>query len=1234
MSKLPPKPEGALWTDEQWQAIMTRGQNTLVSAAAGSGKTAVLVERIIQQLMSETDPVDVDRLLVVTFTNAAAAEMRQRIGEALEEALASQPENLHLRRQLSLLNRASISTLHSFCMDVLRTYYYKIGLDPGFRILDDTEAALLREEIIEEVFEENYSKPDNEAFFKLVDAYSGDRSDFQLQQLVEKLYDFSRSHPWPNAWLDDVVKQYEFAAKLDNFSIPWVQALLDTIQQELTMNLSLLREAEKLIISPGGPKKYHEAVSSDKEQLQRLLDVANDWEQLYLGFQTLDFPSLKRITKKDDVVPQLKDTVQQLRNTAKSNIQELQSKFFARPLHEYMYDLAEMAPLVKTLVRLVKTFAERFYALKKEKAVLDYSDLEHNCLQILLDEHATRDELIPSEVALNYQATFSEVLVDEYQDTNFVQETIVQLVSKENNLFMVGDVKQSIYRFRLAEPSLFLQKYKDFSKTGNEHGLRIDLAQNFRSREEVLHGTNFIFRQIMNESIGELDYDDAAELKPGFPYPESENSEMEFILLDREAEEEEELPEEVEDAAREELEVRFIANKIKQLIGKESGTPTLVYDKKLKRMRPVTYRDIVILMRSTSTSASLVMEELKKHGIPAYVEMSTGYFEATEIATMLSLLQVIDNPDQDIPLAAVLRSPIVGLTEEELAKIRIANQTGSYFQALQTYLEQFEDKLADTLRQFYENMMKWRTTARQGAVSELIWQLYRDTHYYDFVGGLPGGVQRQANLRALYDRARQYEKTSFRGLFRFLRFIERMKEKGKDLGTARALGEQEDVVRLMTIHSSKGLEFPIVFLAGLSKQFNKKDVNASVLFHKEYGVGMKYVDTEKRLSYPTLLQRAMKEQMQDEMLAEEMRILYVAMTRAREKLYLIATVKGLEKEVQKWNHHLTNLDWLLSDATRRTSSCYLDWIGPALIRHRQSEQLRAFYEEKEVRASHVYSDESRWKVTCIHARDLMIEEDDKERDDREKLARIKAGLKVDVINDGGKDRVYAQLNWTYPHEKLTKVKAKQTVTELKRQHEVIDEQSDQLYGNQFRHPAEQRPRFLQKSKMTAAERGTAMHTFMQHMPFQHVTPEQLQLTLDKLVRKEILTEEQARAIDLTLVAQLTETALFQRIQSAQQTHREIPFAYTVPPFEGSEEKVIIQGVIDLVLEEEDGLVIVDYKTDAITGRFPSFEDAKPTLKNRYEIQLNLYEQALERIWNQRVKAKFLYFFDGSHVLEL
>ncbi len=1232
MNRLPPKPKDAQWTDEQWKAIMARGQTTLVAAAAGSGKTAVLVERIIQQLLSEEDPVDVDRLLVVTFTNAAAAEMRQRIGEALEEALAAQPENLHLRRQLSLLNRAQISTLHAFCIDVLRTHYYKIGLDPGFRILDDTEAALLREEIMEEIFEENYSRPDNEDFFKLVDAYSSDRSDVQLQRLVEKLYDYSRSHPWPNEWLEHVVRQYDVPPETEHSNIPWIAALLEAIQEELKRNLLLLEQAEQLIQAPGGPKKYSEAAASDKQQLQRLFEASRDWERLYEAFQHIDFPALKRITKKDDVIPELKESVQQLRKTAKENIEAIQKKFFERPLKEHMEDQRKIAPFIKTLVQLVQRFAERFDALKKEKASLDYSDLEHNCLQILLDSKSTPEQIIPSEAALEYKEKFREVLVDEYQDTNFVQETIIQLVSKDNNLFMVGDVKQSIYRFRLADPSLFLQKYKLFSSSGNERGLRIDLAKNFRSREEVLLGTNFIFRQIMNETIGEMDYDEAAELKPGFPYPETENAEAELILIDQEAEDGEELPAEVDEAEREELEARFIANKIKELIGRENGRPAFVYDKKLKRMRPAAYRDIVILMRSTSHSAGLVMEELKKHGIPAYIEMSTGYFEATEIATMLSLLQIIDNPDQDIPLASVLRSPIVGLNEEELAKIRIADKSGSYFQAMQTYMEQQDDALAEKLWRFYEKIKNWRTAARQRAVSELIWQLYRDTNYYDFVGGLPGGVQRQANLRALYDRARQYEKTSFRGLFRFLRFIDRMLEKGKDLGTARALSEQEDVVRLMTIHSSKGLEFPIVFLAGLSKPFNKKDLHASALFHKTYGVGLKYVDPEKRVSHPTLLLHGMKQKLQDELLAEEMRILYVAMTRAREKLYLLASVKEAEKEIQKWQIHLNNEDWLLFDFARRSSNSYLDWIGPALIRHRDSGRLRDFFEEKDVRASSVHADPSKWKINYFHARDLTIEDGEKQLEDAEKLERLRNGEKVE-IDDKDKERVYRQLSWSYKRKRLTETKAKQTVTELKRQREIIDEASEQAYAKSFQHPAEERPRFLQKTKLNAAERGIAMHTFMQHMPFHAVSEEQLRETLNQLVLDEILTEEQAEAIDLSLIAGFAETELFARIRQARRVYREIPFTYAMPA-DGSEEKAIIQGVIDLVFEEADGFVIVDYKTDAIRGRFSSFEQAAPVLKKRYEVQLDFYEQAIRGIWKKHVKEKYLYFFDGNYILEM
>lgn len=1233
MMNLPPKPKDALWTDEQWQAIMVRNENTLVSAAAGSGKTAVLVERIIQQLIDQNDPVDVDRLLVVTFTNAAAAEMRQRIGEALENALSSQPGNLHLRRQLSLLNRASISTLHAFCIEVLRTYYYKLGLDPGFRILDKTEAILMRDEIIDELFEEHYSDPENEAFFKLVDTYSGDRSDVELQYLIERLYDFSRSHPWPNVWLNEIVNQYDIAEETSYADIEWVHDLFTELKKELYETATLLDKAEQLLLRPGSPTPYAKTIKSDKNQLDMLIAAGDDWNTLYEVFQTISFPSIGRVTKKDDVDETLKNLVKDLRDAAKENVQSLKKNFFSRPLQDYMQDMVKLAPLMKTLIELVQSFGERFTLAKREKSAFDFSDLEHYCLQILLAEDATADNIIPSEAAHYYKDKFLEVLVDEYQDTNLVQETIIQLVASKDNLFMVGDVKQSIYRFRLAEPTLFLKKYKNFSEVGNEQGLRIDLAQNFRSREEVLFATNFIFRQIMDESIGELDYDEAAELKHGFPYPESTSSQAELLLIDRTEEEERDIPDDVIEAAKEELEARLIAEKIKQLIGRDGEEPSLVYDKNLKRMRPITYRDIVILMRSTSNTGGMVMEELKKHAIPAYIEMSKGYFEATEITTMMSLLHIIDNPDQDIPLASVLRSPIVGLTEEELATIRITNRNVSYFEALQGYLAENEhNELAKKLQRFYKKLTIWRTEARQGALSELIWQLYRDTNYYEFVGGLPGGVQRQANLRALYDRARQYEKTSFRGLFRFLRFIERMQERGQDLGTARALGEQEDVVRLMTIHSSKGLEFPVVFLAGLAKEFNLKDLNKQVLLHKNYGIGTKFVDVEQRISYPTLLQLGIRHQMEKESLAEEMRVLYVGMTRAREKLYLIGTVKEAEKQIQKWQVHLDHTEWLLTDYVRRKGRTYLDWIGPALIRHQDGQLLRDYLEEKDVRFLDVYSDPSTWRVEVIHANELTLEETEKEYADSEKLERLRAGKPIHV-ESGEKERVAAQLSWTYERQRLTELKAKQTVTELKRQREVIDEQSEQSYAS-FQNLAEERPRFLQRTKMTAAERGTALHTFMQHLPFEDVSLDSLENKLAQLVNDEILTEEQAAAIDLSLIHAFTKTPLFTRLKEAEKTFREIPFTFAVPALENSEEKVIVQGVIDLVLEEEDGLVLIDYKTDAITERYSSFEAAKPILLNRYRVQLDLYEQAIEHIWKKRVKEKYLYFFDGSHLLTL
>ena len=606
-----------------------------------------------------------------------------------------------------------------------------------------------------------------------------------------------------------------------------------------------------------------------------------------------------------------------------------------------------MQPLIETLTQLVQAFSDRFTEMKEEKGLVDFADLEHYCLDILLDPFAKKEGIMaPSEAAIAYQQQFKEVLVDEYQDVNMVQEAIVQLVTKEGestgNLFMVGDVKQSIYRFRLAEPNLFLSKYNRFTNDGEESGLKIDLARNFRSRKEVLDGTNYLFKQIMGVNVGEIEYNEAAELVKGASYPEEEPFPIELLLVDLEKEERDEHEEDNSDEdqaifdanelEQSQLEARVMAKKIKSMITERVP----IFNPKTGTSRPVIYRDIVILLRSM-TWAPQIMEEFKQQGIPVYANLSTGYFQATEINIMMSLLKVIDNPYQDIPLASVLRSPIVDLNEEELATIRIHNRKGKFFDAVLSFSRQKpsgeSERIYDKVKPFLNRLEEWRSMARQGSLSALIWQLYRDTHFYDFAGGLPGGKQRQANLRALYDRARQYEATSFRGLFRFLRFIERMQERGDDLGAARALGEQEDVVRVMTIHSSKGLEFPVVFVAGLGRNFNMMDLRKSYLLDKEFGFAAKYVNVDKRITYPSLPQLAFKRKKKMEMLAEEMRVLYVALTRAKEKLYLLASVKSLQKKLDKWSHTLDHKEWLLSDYERAAANSYLDWVGPSLVRH-------------------------------------------------------------------------------------------------------------------------------------------------------------------------------------------------------------------------------------------------------------------------------------------------------------
>lgn len=1223
------KPQDSQWTDEQWKAITESDRDILVAAAAGSGKTAVLVERIIKKIV--TGKQDVDRLLVVTFTNASAQEMKKRIGEALEKELSSHEDSYHLRKQLTLLNRASISTLHSFCLQVIRSYYFMITLDPGFRIANETEIELLKEEVLGDLLEEQYGTEHNDLFFELVDMYTNDRSDNDIQTMILRLLLESRAHPSPNAWLDQLVSMYDVEGKTIE-DLPYTKTLLNDTRITLQGAYDCIKKALLLTTLPDGPVPRASVFEGDQLVIQALIDAAShSWTETYELMQQVKWATLPKI-KKSEYDEELLSRTEKLRIKAKEMVKSLKEECFSRSPVYFIQDLLKMKPVLAKLVELVKEFSMRFQASKSDKGIVDFTDLEHYCLEILSD---SSDGMKPSSAAIQYRDKFLEVLVDEYQDTNMVQERILQLVTKESerngNLFMVGDVKQSIYRFRLAEPGLFLGKYKAFTPDGKDGGMRIDLAKNFRSRQEVLAGTNFIFRQVMGETVGEIEYNADAELKLGASYPESKNAAAEWIIIDQHKEDSDEEEDEQTEWEASELEARFLARRIKEMV--VSGYE--VFDRKTNTMRPVSYRDFVILLRSMPW-APVMVEECKQLGIPVYAELSTGYFEATEIHIMLNVLRVIDNPVQDIPLASVLRSPIVGVTDEELAKLRIFKKRGSFYQVILAYMHEGDrgESMYEKISSFYELLQEWRSFARQQPLSDLIWKVYRETGYYDFVAGLPSGKQRQANLRVLYDRARQYEATSFRGLFRFLRFIERIVERGDDMGTARSIGEQEDVVRIMTIHKSKGLEFPIVFVAGLNRQFNVQDLNRRYLLHKDLGFGSPFIDPKKRIQYKTLPQLAIKRKMKLELIAEEMRVLYVALTRAKEKLILIGTVKDMEDSLSKWREMREHEEWLLPDYIRAGSSCYMDWIGYALLRHKASTSVAEFTTST---SSFVYNDDSSWTIRPVPAAVLSPAEHlaDIQRALVDSLQKYRA---VDMISDKH-DEVLARLTWTYPFQAATEHRAKQTVTEIKRNYQIEEEGRA---PSEVMTPIGTRPRFMERTGLTGAEYGTAVHLVMQHISLQEtVTTEYVEELLAKMVNNELLTYEQAVTIVPQDIVTFFHSSLGQRMQSGK-TEREVPFSMTIFASESyadwngkEEEEVLVQGVIDCMIEEEDGIVLIDFKTDRITGKFPGgFEQALPELLKRYEKQLVLYSKAIEEAIHVKVKEKYLYFFDGHHVLQV
>ncbi|NOU95470.1 helicase-exonuclease AddAB subunit AddA [Paenibacillus sp. LMG 31456] len=1289
------KPEGTSWTDDQWDAISIHGHDMLVAAAAGSGKTAVLVERIISRVSDEINPVDVDRLLVATFTKAAAAEMRHRISEALEKALERNSGSDHLRRQLALIGRAPITTLHSFCLEVIQTHYQRIGLDPGFRIANETESELMRQDLIEELFEERYGESTEESdFWRLVDWFSGERNDDALFRLVQRLYDESRSHPQPSKWLRETAAMFEKRPDVPN---PWLPSLLASVQLELEGIVSILDEAVLIAEQPGGPEPYLHNLHEDLEAVTYLQEVAAySWEHLYDSFQGTSFGKLKPC-RGDQYNKVLQEQVKDLRNKAKDQLSGMAEELFSRTVEQYDDELQVMAPLMKALVELVIEFGSRYQEAKKTKGLVDFGDLEHFCLQILCIEDPASGEILPSQVAIGYRERFVEVLLDEYQDTNRVQEAIVSFISREapGNRFMVGDVKQSIYRFRLAEPGLFLEKYKRYKTGQSEPGQRIDLAKNFRSRPKVVDGVNYIFHQLMGETVGEIEYDERAELVFGASYyPEwnqisNGSDSVELLLIDcsednlgEPDEQESEVSRQqdtetggndfserdaadISDPASEareletvQLEARMIASQIRKLLGMDGEHVFQVLDKSNGGQRDITFRDMVILLRATQQWSPVLIEELRLQGIPAYAELNTGYFSATEVEVLLSLLKIIDNPFQDIPLASVLRSPIVQLSTEELAEIRIYGKYSSFYEAVCAYSWRNDNgdepspnvALQGKLSRFLKQLEAWRQEAQQGALADLIWNIYRVTGFYDIAGGLPGGQQRQANLRALYDRARQYESTSFRGLFRFLRFVERMKDSGGDLGTARALGEQEDVVRIMSIHKSKGLEFPVVFVAGMAKRFNQRDLTDSFMVHKDLGFGPKFMDAEARISYPTLPWLAIRRKMRMEMLAEEMRVLYVALTRAREKLYLLATVKETDKLIQNWARYIVHDKLLLPDDALAKARSYLDWIGPALMRHPDGGVLREHAGASQQIPAIFAKESSRWHVQLVRP-ELFAAIAEAAGSHEVSQEWRQAVLALEPSNEGGQfeAQVGRKLSWRYENIQASSLLAKTSVTELKRMsehHKLLELVSDEpIYpdasqGKTYRPAIVRRPRFMEQSQLNAAERGTVFHSVMQHMRLS-AQPSELDIkeTLADMVRRELLTEAQSAVVEPDVIVSFFRSELGMRLLRSPQVHREMPFSYGLPAGEVygvtdaaiASETVMLQGVIDCIFEEGQGLVLLDYKTDHLKG---SVSAALDGMRERYRLQLDLYAKAVERIWKRPVIGKYIFLFDGAHILEL
>lgn len=1268
---------GMKFTPEQQRVIELHNSNILVSAAAGSGKTAVLVERIIRMICDGEHPADIDRLLIVTFTNAAAAEMRERIAAGITARLEADPGNEHIQKQSALLHNAQITTIDSFSLFLIRNHFNEIGLDPDFRVADEGEIKLLQQEVLAQLLEDAYAGqfvPETpEQFHACVEYFCPGGRESVLEQHILNLSRYAGSFPWPAEWLEERKNDYAAGDMEALVHSDYGQYLTERVNRTVEGCLEKLREVKRLCELPDGPYMYGELTEAEIEQLERLTSC-KDLEEQAAKIPAVTFARLP--SKKDDSVdPAKRELAKAIRNSVKDTLSDLSESYFKTPLELAVEQGKACREPLRILLDLVLEFDRRLLAAKQERHLIDFSDMEHYALQILLkrekveesdgtgtDRTETKYRIVPSDVAMEYRQYFQEILIDEYQDSNLVQEYLLSAISGEEegryNRFMVGDVKQSIYKFRLARPELFLEKYDTYQETGDL--CRIDLAKNFRSRIQVVDAVNDVFSRIMSREIGGIAYDDKAALYPGAVYPAQEDpaygSELLLIRKPEKGEREESgIGEQHAEGAGvlvdydnvRQLEALAIAARIKQLKGSLQ-----VMEKSTGELRPVRYSDMVILLRTTSGWDEEFKKILEQQGIPVYITSKTGYFGALEVQELLQFLRVLDNPRQDIPLFGVMQSVFGGFTQEEIAQIRSGGEGHSrkrmtLYEALKEVaqsgrtVEEGEEisagesageeaELSQKADTFLQRIGHYRDLTPFTSIRDLLQRILDDYDYLNYVTALPAGSKRRANVEMLLTKASAFEKTSYFGLFHFIRYMEQLEKYDVDYGEADTLDENADVVRIMSIHKSKGLEFPVVFVSGLSKRFNMQDANQSLIVDMDLGVAVDYVDSVRRIKNKTLRRTVLSAKMKEDNLAEELRVLYVALTRAREKLILTAV---LDKADEKWElaqmtgqERLTYLDFC-------EAGSYMDFLLPILP-------------------------QTGIAVKTLRTEDLAVEELREQLrmgDRREQLRLIACGETTLTGDPEENERKLMYLRerfaYQYPHPGLQKLYTKTTVSELKIA-AMAEKDEAAFHTFEEKEVVPYIPGFRrEQEKVSGAVRGNAFHRTMELLDFTYLFTEsglftgcpnnyeeyrrgldknRLQNRLEEFLQRETislrLTEEYAKAVSLPKILNFLEQELAYRMWRAQEQgllYREQPFvlgidAKRLDPDLPEGEKVLIQGIIDVFFIEDGEIVLLDYKTDVI--------DSLEALWNRYNVQIQYYEEALTKLMQMPVKERILYSF--------